>query len=109
MVSELRARRYRVERIVVNRVEKSPDDRAETLPEPREVTARVQGMDEATARHALEDIRQAHARRGAAAARHAARVAELSARGADVVVVNESRADGGAGALEEIATVVSRG
>lgn len=109
MLSELGARRYRVERIVVNRVETSPGGTAETLPEPHEVTARVQGMDEATARHALEDIRRAHARRESTAAAHAARVAELSARGADVVVVNESRGNGGAGALEEIATVVSRG
>lgn len=109
MVSELRARRYRVERIVVNRVESSPGDLAETLPEPRDVTVHVPGMDEASARDALEDIRQAHARRGAAAARHASRVAALSALGAQVAVVNESRADGGAGALEEIATVVSRG
>jgi hypothetical protein len=36
-------------------------------------------------------------------------VAVLSDQGAQVAVVNESRADSGAGALEEIATVVSRG
>lgn len=109
MLSELRARRYRVERIVVNRVETSPGGTAETLPEPHEVTARVRGMGDESARHALEDIRRAHARRESTAAAHAARIAELSARGADVAVVNESRGNGGAGALEEIATVVSRG
>lgn len=109
MVSELRARRYRVERIVVNRVENAPGATAETVPEPREVAAQVPGMDEPSSRDALEDIRQAHLRRGATAARHAARVAALSGVGAQVAVVLESLDLGAAGVLEGIAAVVSRG
>lgn len=109
LVSELRNRRYDVERIVVNRVEPAPGGPAESLPEPPEVASRVPAMDEASARAALADIHHAHGRRTATAARHAARVSALSATGARVTVVNESRADDGAGALGEIATVVSRG
>jgi hypothetical protein len=107
MVEELRRRRFRVERIVANRVETGAVD--EQLPSADEVAPHVAIGDAALVAGALDGIRAAHDRRAAAVARHARQVEILGRTGADVAVVVDAGTDGGTGALGAIAAAMPRG
>ena len=107
MVEELRRRRFRVERIVANRVETGAVD--EQLPGTEEVAPHVAIGDAALVAGALDGIRAAHDRRAAAVARHARQVEILGRTGADVAVVVDAGTDGGTGALGAIAAAMPRG